>query len=294
MKGSGSEHNDENAEREGKMALFQCCHPAFSQQAQPPALDEILLALENNLHRYDTTVPSLFCDEHVVSTMVPGPKKQNATTDSTFRLKRVPGNDRKTTLEESREVKSVDGHPASGEDPSGPSIISGAFSGGLSIVSLSQKACMRYTIQPITSGQPYIVQFASLPFSERPTNCLLQEDGSGRVFVDPATMQIKRMELTAPHHTVFPGGKTANGFNIPPIIGVWDISVDYSPVLLGGQSFWLPATITSRATSSSGVPSKTVWSFLATYRNYHKLEVTSRILPFDGQPVPQPRQEKPK
>ena len=136
--------------------------------------------------------------------------------------------------------------------------------------------------------------FASLPFSERPTNCLLQEDGSGRVFVDPATMQIKRMELTAPHHTVFPGGKTANGFNIPPIIGVWDISVDYSPVLLGGQSFWLPATITSRATSSSGVPSKTVWSFLATYRNYHKLEVTSRILPFDGQPVPQPRQEKPK
>ncbi len=156
------------------LSVLAAFHPAFSQQAQPPTLDDILLAIENNLHRYDTTVPSFFCDEQVVSTMVPGPKKQNATTDSTFRLKRVPGIDRKTTLEESREVKSVNGHPTSGGDFNGPSMVGGAFSGGLSIVSLSQKACMRYALQPITSGHPYIVQFSSLPSSERPTNCLLQ------------------------------------------------------------------------------------------------------------------------
>jgi len=133
-----------------------------------------------------------------------------------------------------------------------------------------------------------VVEFSSLPASERPANCLLQENGSGRVFIDPGTMEIKRMELASPYHIVFAGGKTANGFNIPPVVGTWDLSVDYSPVLLGGQSFWLPATITSGTTSISGVPSRTVWSFLATYRNYHKLEVTSRVLPFDGQPVPQP------
>jgi hypothetical protein len=273
------------------LSVLAVFHPAFAQQAQAPTLDDILSALENNLHHYDTGVPSFFCDEHVVSTMAPGPKKQNATTESTFRLKRVLNPDHKTTLEESREVKTIDGHPASGDEFVVPALVRGAFSGGLSIVSLSQKTCMHYTLEPIKPNsprEPYVVEFSSLPSNERPTNCLLQEDGSGRIFIDPGTMEIKRMELAAPHHTVFAATKTANGFNIPPIIGAWDLSVDYSPILLGGQSFWLPATITSSTISTSGVPSKTVWSFLATYRNYHKLEVTSRILPFDGQPVSQP------
>jgi hypothetical protein len=263
-------------------------NPAFAQQAQSPALDDILLALEKNLHHYDTGVPSLFCDERVVSKMVPDPRRQNSTTDSTFRLKRISNPDHETTLEESREIRIVQGYRTNGKSLAGPSIVRGAFSGGLSMVSLSQKGCMRYTLEPINPTaprEPYVVQFASLPSSERPAQCHLIEDGSGRVFVDPASMQIQRLEFTAPHHVVSPGVQTAKGFLVPPIFGVWNILVDYSPVLFGGESFWLPTTIASSTTSTSGVRSRTAWSFVATYSNYHRLEVTSRVLSVDGQPV---------
>ena len=40
-----------------------------AQQAKTPALDEILERLEANLNHYDKSLPSLFCDEHVVSSM---------------------------------------------------------------------------------------------------------------------------------------------------------------------------------------------------------------------------------
>jgi hypothetical protein len=47
----------------------------------------------------------------------------------------------------------------------------------------------------------------------------------------------------------------------------------------------MPATITSRTTSGRGTYHSTVWTFKATYSNFHKLEVTSRILPASEMPV---------
>jgi hypothetical protein len=47
----------------------------------------------------------------------------------------------------------------------------------------------------------------------------------------------------------------------------------------------MPSAITMRATSGLGTFHPIVWSFQATYRNYHKLEVTSRILPGGERPV---------
>ena len=129
---------------------------------------------------------------------------------------------------------------------------------------------MQYALQPARTGQafsPYVVQFISLPGSRGRSDCVLKEEGTGRVLIDPASMQIKRMELMAPHHVILPG-----------MVGVWKISIDYAPVLLGGQSFWMPSTITSTATPNDGFDS-TTWSFIARYSNYHKLEVTSHILP---------------
>jgi hypothetical protein len=250
------------------------------QQTPPRTLTEVLQRLEDNLLRYHSTIPSFFCDEDAISSLLSAytHKSGGTITDSLFRLKRTPNPDQTTTLTESRDIKTVNGHPANGEDITGPSIVHGAFSGGLSIVSISQQSCMRYKLRPLKSGQPYIVEFVSIPAAERPQNCLLQEDGSGRVFIDPTTFEITRIELTAPHHTIVPAGKTANGYNIPAIIGTWDLSIDYAPVQLDRKTFWMPTTINSTGTAGY-IADKTVWSFKANYRNYHKLEVTSRILP---------------
>jgi hypothetical protein len=255
---------------------------SLAQQTRPLTLDEILLQLESNLHRYNTQVPSFFCNEHVVSVMVSGKTHQSTVTDSVFRLKRILNSGQTNSgqapiLAESREIQAVNGTPTEAKYIVGPSILTGVFSGGLDTVSLSQKVCMSYTLQPIKlghSGEPYIVQFATLPGSQRASGCVLKEDGTGRVLIDPATMQVTRMELTAPHHTIMPG-----------VEGIWHISVDYAAVALGGKTFWMPTAITSRATPGAA-DDPTIWWYKASYSNYHKLEVTSHILPSNHSAAP--------
>src|SRR5580698_1711209 len=80
-----------------------------AQQAKTRTLDEILARLEANLNHYDRGLPSLFCDEHVVSRVEPVLADENAVTDSIFRLKRAQNPDHTKTLAESREIKMVDG-----------------------------------------------------------------------------------------------------------------------------------------------------------------------------------------
>jgi len=262
-----------------QLAVLALAIPLHGQQTKASALDDILQRLETNLDQYDSRVPSLFCDEHVVSQVTPGMRDQNVVTDSVFRLKRVIGPDHAPVLDESREVKSVNGQPAKSQDIAGPSILSGIFEGGLAVVSLNQRACMNYTLERPSHkdpAAPYVIRFASVITPQNSANCLLQEDGKGRVLVDPASMQITRMELTTPHHTIIPGSTWAS-----PVKGEWVLAVDYAPVTLGGETFWMPTAITSRETSGGGTFHQIVWSFRATYRNFHKLEVTSHIVPAD-------------
>jgi hypothetical protein len=249
------------------------------QKTETPALEEILQRLESNLSQYDSGVPSFFCDEHVVSRMVPDIHDQETVTDSVFRLKRVVNADHTTTLEESREVKTVNGRPATTQEIGGPSIVRGAFEGGLAVVSLSQQSCMNYTLERAKRNDakaPIVIRFVSVLTPENKGGCLLQENGRGQVYIDRATMQITRMELTTPHHTIIPGDEMGYG----AIVGEWALSVDYAPVVLDGKSFWMPATITSRTASGRGTFHPIVWTFKASYRNFHKLEVRSRIVPF--------------
>jgi hypothetical protein len=242
-----------------------------AQRASVPTLEEILQRIDANLNHYDAGVPSFFCDEHVVSQVEPGLRNQDTITDSVFRLKRTPNPDHTTTLVESREIKKVDGKPATSQDMDGPTLLSGAFEGGLAVVSLNQTACMNYALQRISrnrSTEPYVLSFATVLTPRNSAECLLQENSKGRVFIDPAS-------------TIIP----ANPYT-SPVVGKRVVTVDYAPVLLGGKTFWMPSTITLRSTSGSGSFHPIVWSFQATYRNYHKLEVTSRILPGSEAPAP--------
>jgi hypothetical protein len=240
-------------------------HSVRAQQTTTPTLDEILLRLQNNLDRYNKQVPDFFCTEHTTSSQIYGKTLQRTVTDSLFRITRTSTG----TFTEQHEVQAINGTPAKGQNVGGPVILTGVFSGGLDPVSLNQKSCMTYTLEPIPpthSNEPYIIHFNTLPNRHRQSDCLLQEESSGQVFIDPATMQVTRMELTAPHHGIS-FGET----------GVWNISIAYAPVSFVDQVFWMPATITSTA-SPTEVYTPTVYSFSARYSDYHKLEVTSRIL----------------
>ena len=82
----------------------------FAQAQQPVALDRTLSQIEVNTELYNVTVPSFICDEHIVSQEVhEGKIKRKVVVDAVFTVTRstVKAN----TLEESREVKLVDGKP---------------------------------------------------------------------------------------------------------------------------------------------------------------------------------------
>src|SRR6202042_1827767 len=100
-----------------------------------------------------------------------GKKQQSTITDSVFRVTRNLSG----TLIEEHEIKVVNGSPANGERVGGPVTVGGGFSGGLDAVSLRQKASITYTqpIQTQDSGEPYIIQFTTLPNRKPPSECVL-------------------------------------------------------------------------------------------------------------------------
>jgi hypothetical protein len=257
----------------GVVALVGVPPALGAQGAKAPTLGEVLQKLEANLNRYDAGVPSLFCDEHVVSSRtVPHERDDRSATDSVFRLKRTPQADGTTALVESREIKRVNGKAPTSEAVPVPTLLTGIFEGGLAVVSVGQTSCMNYKLERRKRPGEIVVSFATLLTPSNTADCFLQEKSKGRVVVDAASMQVKRLEIDTPKHVIDEGDEYSEAE-----VRRRQLTVDYAPVLLGSETFWMPSAIGMRTSSGSSFD-VTVWSFQATYRNYHRLEVKSRVL----------------
>jgi len=235
-----------------------------AQQPSNPSLDDILLHLRDDFVQYHATIPSFFCDEHVVSAVHQrGTSIPPTIADSTFRLRRNTDNGN-TALYESRDIKTINNQPASpGSIITGAAIFTGGFSDALALVNSGSKACFNYRLSH--HGHNLVIEYSPKQAPEHPETCL-SESNSGRAFIDPETLHIVRIEDKTLDHPM-PGGG-----------GLWTWTIDFHPVDLSGQTFWLPGAITSKA-ASNNLP--IAWTFTAHYSNCHKLTVTSHIVP-DG------------
>ena len=255
------------------LVAFVAMPVGMGAQQKKPALGEVLQRLEANLHHFDADVPSVFCDERVESSRtVPREREDSSVADSVFRLKRTPEGDGTTTLVESREIKSVNGRAATAEAIPVPTMLTGIFEGGLAVASVGQTSCMNYKLERSSVPGEIVVGFATFLTPSNTDDCFLQEKSKGRVVVDAGSMQVKHLEIDTPKHVIDRGD-----WYTPAEVGRRELSVDYAPVLLGTETFWMPSAIGMRTTSGSSFD-PTMWTFRATYRNYHKLEVKSRIL----------------
>jgi hypothetical protein len=240
--------------------------PSAAQQDQPPSVAQILARLQTNISSYLSTVPSFFCDEHVDSAVEQAgyDGKVFTATDSIFRIRRTGEGDA-TKLVESREIKAVNKKRPKGDNITGPAIFRGAFTNGVRIVSPDFAPC--YSFDRVDDEKVGDTMAIVLSFSP-PTESLLQricpEIRHGKVFIDPATFHLLRIEARIPDHEITPG-----------VFGLWTWSINYAPVVLEGRTFWMPKTIESEAIPTDR---HAAWSFVAHYRNYHKLEVTSHIV----------------
>lgn len=260
------------------VAVVGILAPVVRAEKSAPKLEDILGALQAHLETYDKDVPSFFCDEHAVSEMFPGTRRDIAVTDSVFRLKRVEDANHTTSFLESREPKSANPVPAVTPSADPPAVIDGIFEGALAVVSASQQACMKYQLRR-PKDDAIVIEFNTQFNGEKGTRlrqgCVLQEKARGRAYIDPATLQIKRLELTAPRHVIHDDRPQW----LEPLKGEWLVSVDYAPVLLGRKTFWMPTAINSRVTSNPNSFHSRTWIFKGTYSNFHKLEVNSRVVP---------------
>jgi hypothetical protein len=241
----------------------------FAQAQQPVALDRTLSQIEVNTELYNVTVPSFICDEHIVSQEVhEGKIKRKVVVDAVFSVTRstVKAN----TLEESREVKLVDGKPALSKSITMPLSFSGGFSGALNkFLSSDHRLCFEYAADAST---PYPQGIAAFTFVANPTtasqpDCAsIQPGTTGRFTVDIASMQVTHIQRTVQNPVNVNKDRTVLG----------TAAVDYAPVVLNGKSFWLPTTITAftkETSKTNGV------RFTAHYSKYHRFEATVAIVP---------------
>jgi VWFA-related protein len=263
----------------------------ITRSASDQAADALLLRVWDNFVQSLSSLPNVFADEHVassVSTPYSDPSKSgvydselestiDSTIDSIFRLKRFSADGKTADLVESREIKYVDHQPAAkGQSLAGPAILVGAFSRAPNVFSPELRNCYDYRLLPNMRRKPgetflflhsdvLVLEYALK--SPVPTECPLREQTMGRAYVDPSSMQIVRLEQQWPR-------RHNEGSKFPVS---WSWYIDYARVMMDSKPFWLPRTISSKASSLDGGRYK--WSFLATYSNYHLMTVTSTILP---------------
>ncbi len=283
----------------GLLRLFLCTGTllalislyAQAQSAPDPTLEEVLARLDRNRIEFYDSVPNFFCSEHVVSEMEAGSTWgwRRTVTDSIFRLRRTVVK-HVANFEESRSVKAINGRALSQEEQTikGPSILTGVFGSGLETVSTPSRACFRYKLKVHRSHgemERIEVDFADLPKAERGTDCPTYENVSGKVTIDPASMEVTRIERHVPEYQIFPG-----------VFGPWTWTAEYGQVLLGKELFWMPVKIRSKARqdtnaemSASGIgrragpPARigdghTTWTFVATYTDFHRTQVSAHIV----------------
>jgi len=232
-------------------------------------IEAILMRLQIRAWAYENTVPDFFADERVVSSRTtPHFGVVSHVTNSLFRLRResAPGIS-PPALSESREVKAVDSSASEGESITGPAIFSGAFSSALLTVSMEMSQCFDYRLQPLGRYHrlpAIVIDYEMKPSALKDERCPGPEPHSGRAWIDPQTFQPQRIEMRIPNHHLDDGSRV-----------LWTWSVEYAPANLEGKLFWLPKMIISIADANDG---SAQWSFTATYRNYHKTNVTSRII----------------
>jgi hypothetical protein len=248
-----------------------------AQAQQPnPTLNQILARVEANTEQYKASVPSFLCDEHIISQEIhDGKLKHETTVDAHFRVTRSAG--QAGALDESREVKAIDGKPSSNSKIKMPLSFGGGFSGALAkFLSAERRPCFDYQPDPsyaASSGTEAFTFTAREAALKEPACTSIQSGTTGKFVIDSATAQVIHIERTAPNSV----GKDR------VVLGT--AAVDFAPVTLSGKSFWLPFTITA---FTSETPQTNSFRFTARYSNYHRFAASSTILPATSDPYTEP------
>jgi hypothetical protein len=247
---------------------------ASSCHAQQNALtiEDVLTRVRANVTEYKTSIPSFISDESVLSQRFDGEKlKDEMKVESSFEMVRGgSGSD----LRETRIKNLVNGRAPKNQKVTPPFSFIGGFA---DVIAFTENKCADYHFAEAPSiGNPIVVLVSGkLPSGNRLSTCSSQIYDL-KAFIDPQTFQVLRLEEAVQDTKMvgivghLPFVAVLSNHN------VMSFSVDYTPVELGGKTFWLTKTVTADL-KDKNKPIRLHYE--AHYTNYHRFTATVKILP---------------
>lgn len=239
------------------VAILLACS-SFAQAQQTLAIDEVLSRLIAYSKDYRTKLPSLECDESIVSQQVKGDKvKWEVKVEAKLRQVRDPNHP--DEFNDSYTFKSIDGHPPKARFKL-PYFVNGAFANGIGFAAGDQRECYDYTLLREEGGTILRLELTAKSASSAPACKDVFADYHKIVLVDADTGIVK-------HITRSMSPDAARKYR-----EVIFASIDYAPQNLGDLTLWLPVRVESHNENGERRMS-------AIFSNYHRYTGESRMLP---------------
>jgi len=237
-----------------------------------PKLEQILPRIQDHVKEFELSLPDFICDERITSReLMAGTVIHETVIDSTFRgTQNKDGKDKPFT--EWREIHTIDGRPApKGQQLTGPFFFGGGFSSILdAIFSVKNAQYFSYKVigtEKVDEDAAVVIKFET----KKGQKALLHQEmfgsqitlkGSGKAWIDPASMNVVRLELQ---------------YLDPPVPeGVLVVRVDYAEAVINEKKFWMPKTLTAEQTVPN--PKMPVGGqYIAEYSNYQQFKVSTKI-----------------
>jgi hypothetical protein len=237
--------------------------PSSQPWAIPLTADKLVDQLIANADQYRATLPSLTAQETILSKLSQFLKIPYVVhAEATIRVTRKLSEDH---LDESRQFTIINGKPVDSTDHTGiPFIFHNPLSGyAEEFFTREDRPCFTFVLSPQRHrSAPLELSIATSPGAAEHPQCKNWNGVTGIVRIDAASHQLIHSETTYPETLETP--KFHRRF----------ASLDYAPVKIGQNTFWLPTTSTMYA-----VNGKVQMEWIAHYSDYRQFTATSTILP---------------
>jgi hypothetical protein len=235
---------------------------------EPPAPEVLLARLYAYTADYRTTLPSLSCDESIVSQRAKKNKiKWEVHIESTLRELRKPVPSLDDPFTEEHTIHTVDGKPANANFKF-PYFTQGGFANMVGFAHPERMPCIDYRVA--AGEQAGTVRLEMSPRTDPASaNCGAVFRGyHGVIVADPETGRILRSE------------RTIDSDQAAQREEAYFASVEYGPQQIGNQTFWLPRKLFTHDNKDEG-------RMYVTYSNCHRFGSEVRILPGATETAPQ-------
>jgi hypothetical protein len=241
-------------------SLLACADLASAQHApsQPTATDQQLSRVIAYAQAYRQHLPSLECDEAILSQKVKSGKvKQQVKVKATLREFRdpdAPGGFRDEYTSKSGHAKSVK------LDLTGlPYFVYNVFANSLGVGDSPLPACFNYHFTKLDDGKTVQFNIDSKPGIPDPFCKKIPDDYHKTMLIDTASGAVRHVD-----RHISPDFADKN-LEIP------NVTIDYAPQKLGDEIFWLPTRFEAIDLHQEG-------RMVATYSNCHRYTVASKVV----------------